>query len=143
MLYRTIAPEVVFPIVYGAGKTAHLDVGGARGEAIQSGLRQQLGIDATTVEPVGLESSAGSTPLRIETATGDLFFAKLYARNHLRSDRSYKLGRTLLYGRLEDEQRFTSVRRLVQHEDYMLHVMRRVGMPCAEPHRHRRDHTGP
>ncbi len=134
LLYRTIAPEVVFPIVYGAGKTAHLDVGGARGEAIQSGLRQQLGIDATTVEPVGLESSSGSTPLRIETATGDLFFAKLYARNHLRSDRSYKLGRTLLYGRLEDEQRFTSVRRLVQHEDYMLHVMRRVGLPCAEPH---------
>ena len=134
VLYRTIAPEVVFPLRSGVRKTAHLDVGGARGEAIREGLRRQLGIEAVTIVPVGLESSSGSTPLRVETIEGDLFFAKLYAKNHLRSDRSYKLGRTLLYGRLEDEQRFASVRRLVQHEDYMLHVMRRVGLPCPEPY---------
>ena len=134
VLYRTIAPEAVFPIAYGTGKTAHLDVGGARGAAIRNGLRRQLGIEAIEVVPVALESSSGSTPLRIDTADGETYFAKLYARNHLRSDRSYKLGRTLRYGRLEDEQRFTSVRRLVQHEDYMLHVMRRVGAPCPEPH---------
>jgi len=60
-----------------------------------------------------------------------VYFGKLYARSHLRSDRSYKLWRTLIYGRLEDEQHFTSVRRLVQHEDYMLHVMARVGVPSA------------
>jgi tRNA A-37 threonylcarbamoyl transferase component Bud32 len=133
VLFRTIAPEAVFPIVYGGGNTAHLDVGGARGQAIREGLRRQLGIDAVQVEPVGLESSAGSTPLRIDTAAGERYFAKLYASNHLRSDRWYKLGRTLLYGRLEDEQRFTSVRRLAEHEDYMLHVMRRVGVACPEP----------
>ncbi len=134
VLYRTIAPEAVFPIVYGTGKTAHLDVGGTRGAAIKEGLRRQLGIDAIEVVPVGLESSSGSTPLRVDTADGETYFAKLYARSHLRADRSYKLGRTLLYGRLEDEQRFTSVRRLVQHEDYMLHVMHRLGIPCPEPH---------
>jgi tRNA A-37 threonylcarbamoyl transferase component Bud32 len=39
----------------------------------------------------------------------------------------------LLYGRLEDESRFTSVRRLVQHEDYMLHVMDRHGIASARP----------
>ena len=49
-------------------------------------------------------------------------FAKLYAMSHVRSDRWYKLGRTILYGRLEDEHRFSSVRRIVQHEDYVLHV---------------------
>ena len=39
-----------------------------------------------------------------------------------------------MYGRLEDESRFVSVRRLVQHEDYMLHVMKRAGIPSAEPY---------
>ncbi len=133
VLFRTVAPERAFPIRYRTGKTAHLDVTGPRGEAIRQGLRRQLGIEATEIEPVGLAGSAGSTPLRIRDADGRFYFAKLYASSHLRSDRSYKLGRTLLYGRLEDEHPFTSVRRLVQHEDYMLHVMRRVGVDTAEP----------
>jgi tRNA A-37 threonylcarbamoyl transferase component Bud32 len=133
VLYRTFAPESVFPITYRRGRTAHLDVGGDRGAAIRSGLRRQLDIDATTVEHVGLAGSAGSTPLRIVAADGSQYFGKLYSRTHLRSDRSYKLWRTLVYGRLEDEQRYTSVRRLVQHEDYMLHVMQRVGVPSATP----------
>ena len=133
VLYRLAAPETVFPIAYRTGKTAHLDVTGARGEAIRLALERQLGVEVTSVEPVGLAGSAGSTPLRISQVDGPDLFAKLYARSHLRSDRSYKLGRTLLYGRLEDEQRFTSVRRLIQHEDYMLHVMHRVDIDCMEP----------
>jgi tRNA A-37 threonylcarbamoyl transferase component Bud32/membrane-associated phospholipid phosphatase len=133
VLFRMIAPEIVFPIRGRAHSTAHLDVTGARGDAIRQGLRRQLGIEATEAVPIALESSAGSTPLRIDTADGRRYFAKLYASNHLRSDRWYKLGRTLLYGRLEDEQRFTSVRRLAEHEDYMLHVMHRVGLPSLEP----------
>lgn len=133
VLYRTVAPERVFPITYGGGKTAHLDVTGSRGDAIRLALRSQLDIEVDEITPIGLAGSAGSTPLLIETTDGEQRFAKLYARSHLRSDRSYKLWRTLAYGRLEDEQRFASVRRLVQHEDYMLHVMSRAGVPCAEP----------
>ena len=133
VLYRIAAPEAVFPITYRGGKTAHLDVSGARGEAIRTALGRQLGIEVTDVRPVGLAGSAGSTPLRISQQDGPDLFAKLYARSHLRSDRSYKLGRTLLYGRLEDEQHFTSVRRLIQHEDYMLHVMYRADIDCMEP----------
>lgn len=133
LFYRVAAPEKVFPIVYRRGRSAHLDVGGARGEAIELGLKSQLGVVPTDIQPVGLEGSAGSTPLRIRQEDGPDLFAKLYARNHLRSDRSYKLGRTLLYGRLEDEQHFTSVKRLIQHEDYMLHVMCRAGIGCTEP----------
>ena len=102
-------------------------------QAIRTALRQQLGIDVTDVEPIGLAGSAGSTPLRIRQVDGPDLFAKLYARSHLRSDRSYKLGRTLLYGRLEDEQHFNSVRRLIQHEDYMLHIMHRAGIDSMEP----------
>jgi tRNA A-37 threonylcarbamoyl transferase component Bud32/membrane-associated phospholipid phosphatase len=131
VLYRTLAPEAVFPISYDGRKTAHLDVEGARGEAIRLGLDTQLGVEASDIRLVGLEGSAGSTPLRIEAIDGVVYFGKLYAKSHLRSDRSYKLWRTLVYGRLEDEQHFTSVLRLVQHEDYMLHVMARVGVPSA------------
>ena len=139
LLYRVFAPEAVFPIVYGGGNTAHLDVAGIRGDAIRRGVAGQLGLEVIDIEPVGWEGSAGSTPLRlIVRADGDdeptELFAKLYARSHLRSDRSYKLLRTLVYGRLEDETPYASVRRLVQHEDYMLHVMHRAGIPCAEPH---------
>ena len=133
VLFRALAPESVFPITYDGRKTAHLDVDGPRGEAIRLGLARQLDIDAVDVRPVGLEGSAASTPLRIEAADGELYFGKLYARSHLRSDRSYKLWRTLVYGRLEDEQRFTSVRRLIQHEHYMLHVMSDNGLPVCEP----------
>jgi tRNA A-37 threonylcarbamoyl transferase component Bud32 len=46
----------------------------------------------------------------------------------------YKLGRELLYGRLEDEKPFNTVRRLVQQEDYALSLMRRAGLPSATPY---------
>jgi tRNA A-37 threonylcarbamoyl transferase component Bud32 len=133
LLYRLVAPEQVFPISYHRGRTAHLDVRGARGDAIRLALRRQLGVDVTEIERIGLAGSAGSTPLRIHCADGPDLFAKLYARTHLRSDRSYKLGRALLYGRLEDEHHFTTVRRLIQHEDYMLHVLQRMDIDSIEP----------
>ena len=53
--------------------------------------------------------------------------------NHVRADRWYKLARTILYGRLEDEAPFQSVRRLVQHEDHALRLMRDAGIPTARP----------
>ena len=51
--------------------------------------------------------------------------------NHVRADRWYKLGRTILYGRLEDEAPFQSVRRLVEYEDYAARLLRDVGIPTA------------
>ena len=60
-------------------------------------------------------------------------FGKLYAATHVRSDRWYKLGRTLLYGRLEDEKPFHSVRRLVQYEDYILRLFSDAGLPVPHP----------
>ncbi len=39
----------------------------------------------------------------------------------------------MLYGRLEDEQSFKGVRRLVQQEDYALRVCRDAGLPSPEP----------
>jgi tRNA A-37 threonylcarbamoyl transferase component Bud32 len=136
LLFRWFTPSKVFPITYRRGSGAHLDVGGARGAAIRHALSDQLGLVATEIKPFGLSGSAGSTPLRI-TVKGDpppQLFGKLYARNHLRSDRWYKLGRELLYGRLEDEKPFNTVRRLVQQEDYALSLMARAGLPSPTPH---------
>ena len=95
-----------------------------------AGLEQQLGLVVQDIKPFGLSGSAGSTPLRITVKGADgedpaQLFAKLYAQSHLRADRSYKLGRELLYGRLEDEKPFNTVRRLVQQEDYALRMPRR------------------
>jgi len=133
--FRLFTPSEVFPIVYRRGRSAHLDVGGTRGTAIRRGLEDQLGLVVEEVKPFGLAGSAGSTPLRI-TVKGDpptYLFGKLYARSHLRADRWYKLGRELLYGRLEDEKPFNTVRRLVQQEDYALSLMQRAGLPSPTP----------
>jgi tRNA A-37 threonylcarbamoyl transferase component Bud32 len=93
LAFRWFVPNEVFPVSYHRGRTAHLDVGGARGQAIRRALA-----------------------------------------NHLRSDRWYKLGRELLYGRLEDEKPFHSVRRLVQQEDYALHKLHLAGLPSPRPY---------
>jgi len=136
--FRLLTPNDVYPVRYRRGRAAHLDVTGARGEAIVRALQDQLGLLATAVVPFGLAGSGGSTPLKITVnADGDeggsAVFGKLYAATHLRSDRWYKLGRTLLYGRLEDEQPYHSVRRLVQYEDYVLHLLTDAGLPVPHP----------
>jgi membrane-associated phospholipid phosphatase/tRNA A-37 threonylcarbamoyl transferase component Bud32 len=134
--FRLLAPSQVFPISYRRGRAAHLDIGGARGQALRRALQDHLGLVVDEVEPFGLAGSAGSTPLRI-TVKGDppsVLFGKLYARSHLRADRWYKLGRELLYGRLEDEKPFNTVRRLVQQEDYALHKLYLAGLPTPRPY---------
>jgi membrane-associated phospholipid phosphatase len=136
VFFRTWAPESVFPIgPRSRGKSAHLDVGGRRGEAIRSAMADQLGLRVLDMEPFGLEGSGASTPLRfsVEGVDGHLF-GKLVARNHLRADRWYKLGRTILYGGLEDESRFQSVRRLIEYEDYALRLLEDQGFDVAHPY---------
>jgi len=131
-------PNDVFPVSYRGGRKAHLDIGGRRGAAIVTALDHQLGLTVIGVEPFGLEASAGSTPLRIRVpgpGGGETtLFGKLYALNHLRSDRWYKLARTVIYGRLEDEKPFSTVRRLVEYEDHMLRLMRDAGLPTPRPY---------
>jgi serine/threonine protein kinase len=135
--FRMFAPNEVFPIQYGKrGKSAHLDVTGKRGAAIRAAMKEQLGLIVTNIKPVGLEASGGSTPLRI-TATDEggghvALFAKLYAKSHVRADRWYKLGRTMLYGRLEDETPFSTVRRFVEYEDYTLRLLGEYGFPTPK-----------
>jgi tRNA A-37 threonylcarbamoyl transferase component Bud32 len=62
---------------------------------------------------------------------GGHLFAKIYATSHLRADRWYHFGRTLLYGQLEDEVSIGSVRRLVAYEDYALRLLADLGLRVA------------
>lgn len=129
------APDSVAPVKYGTGTAAHLDLGGARGDAIRTAVQEQLGLTVTEIEPFGLEGSGGSSPMRLHIESRDggpsAVFAKLFSAQHVRADRDYKLMRTLLYGRLEDERSFTSVKRLVENEDYLMRVFRDAGAPVV------------
>src|SRR5207248_2824170 len=102
-------------------------------EAIRAALQDQLGFTVEDIKPVGLEGSGGSTPLKLtvtdEAGRRRTIFAKLYAKSHVRADRWYKLGRSMLYGRLEDETPFSTVRRFVEYEDYTLRMLGEYGFP--------------
>jgi membrane-associated phospholipid phosphatase/tRNA A-37 threonylcarbamoyl transferase component Bud32 len=136
--FRWFVPNDIFPVTYSRGKAAHLDVGGRRGQAIVTAAKQELDLTVLDAKPVGLEGSGGSTPLLLRIATEDgserKLFAKLYAKSHVRADRWYKLGRTILYGALEDETPFGTVRRFVEYEDYALRLMADFQLPTPEPH---------
>jgi tRNA A-37 threonylcarbamoyl transferase component Bud32/membrane-associated phospholipid phosphatase len=134
---RMTCPDKLFPITYRRTETAHLELDARRVEAIKVALAEQLDIELLSLKKFGLAGSAGSTPLLLEVRDAEgrgRLFGKLYARSHLRSDRWYKLGRTILYGRLEDEAQFNSVRQLVEYEDYMLRVTHGAGMPTPKPY---------
>ncbi len=134
--FRFFTPNAVFPVAYRRGNAAHVDVTGRRGQAIRQAVRDQLGLTVTEIKPVGLESSAGSTPLRlrVEGSPEEFVFAKLYTKGHVRADRWYKLWRTILYGSLEDEHPFQTVRRLVEYEDYALRLLQDIGVRTARPY---------
>ncbi len=135
--FRLATPDEAFPVTYRPGTKAHLELTAVRRDAIERAVTQQLGLDLTVIERFGLGGSAGSTPLRVRLRDTEgapaTAFGKLYAVTHLRSDRWYKLSRTVLYGRLEDERPFSTVRRLVEYEDHMLRLLRDAGLPTPRP----------
>ncbi|WP_157943901.1 BUD32 family EKC/KEOPS complex subunit [Blastococcus atacamensis] len=135
LAFVVFAPDREFPVHYRREVKAHLRLDDTRKARIIAAVRAQLGIPLTGLAPYRLDGSAGSTPCRLVVADGppDLLFGKLYATTHLRSDRWYKYLRVLRYGRLEDEAPFSSVRRLVEHEDYMLRLLRDGGVQVPEP----------
>jgi tRNA A-37 threonylcarbamoyl transferase component Bud32 len=136
--FRIFCPEEVFPVAYRRGRAAHLEIDERREQTIRDALEEQADMQLLVVEPFGEESSGGSTPLRIRARRDrdgyeEVLFAKLYSAAHLQADRWYKLGRTIMYGALEDEFAFNSVRQLVEHEDYMLRLFKEAGVSSVEP----------
>jgi tRNA A-37 threonylcarbamoyl transferase component Bud32/membrane-associated phospholipid phosphatase len=134
--FRFFTPSDVFPVSYRRrGNAAHLDVTGARGEAIRKAVHDQLGLIVLEIKPFGEEGSGGSTPLRL-CVKGDpdsYLFAKLYAKNHVRADRWYKILRTMAKGRMEDEASFQTIRRFVEYEDYTLRLLNDFGIGTPAP----------
>ncbi|MCW2676754.1 MAG: rane protein of unknown function, putative kinase domain [Modestobacter sp.] len=135
LAFVLLAPQREFPVNYRREVKAHLRLDHARKRRIIAAVRDQLGVPLDDLDPYRLDGSAGSTPCRLVVADGSpaLLFGKLYAATHLRSDRWYKYVRVLCYGRLEDEAPFSSVRRLVEHEDYMLRLLRDGRVQVPEP----------
>lgn len=86
-----------------------------------------------TVSPAAPPGSV-PTQLRVEGGPDEYVFAKLYTKGHVRADRWYKLWRTILYGSLEDEHPFQTVRRLAEYEDYTLRLLRDAGIRTARPY---------
>jgi len=127
-----LAPEDSFPVSYKrGGNAAHLELAGARTEAVVRAMRDQLGIEVSSLKAFGDEGSGGSTPLLMTVADGTRIFGKILATSHVRADRWYRVGRTILYGRLEDETSFSSVRRLIAYEDYALRLLDDDGFTVA------------
>jgi len=131
-VFGLFAPDESFPVSYKrGGNAAHLDLEGARTEAVVAAMQAQLGLTITDVRAFGDEGSGGSTPLLMTTAEGTRVFGKILATSHVRADRWYRVGRTILYGRLEDETRFSSVRKLIAYEDYALRLLDDEGIKVA------------
>jgi hypothetical protein len=134
--FTFLVPDASFPMGRRGSRSAHLDLD-VRRPAIERALATQLGLRLLDLKPFGLAGSGGSSPMRlvVEGRPEPLpLFAKLYAQQHVRADRWYKLGRAMLYGRLEDERPFRTVRRMVQNEDYLLRFLRDANLPVVRPY---------
>ncbi len=131
-LFGWLAPDESFPVSYKRGGTAaHLELKGARSEAIIRAMHDQLGLTVTELAPFGDEGSGGSTPLLMTLDDGTKVFGKVLATSHVKSDRWYRTVRTIMYGRLEDETSFSSVRQLIGQEDYALRLLDDQGFDVA------------
>jgi hypothetical protein len=133
VVFTWLAPPEVFPVSYRrGGNAAHLELAGARSEAVTTAMRDQIGVEITEVAAFGDEGSGGSTPLLMTTGNGVRIFGKILATSHVRSDRWYRIVRTIMYGKLEDEAPFGSVRRLISYEDYALRLLDDDGIHVAK-----------
>jgi tRNA A-37 threonylcarbamoyl transferase component Bud32 len=133
--FRYLAPNGAFPIIYGCRATPRLRTDHAT--AIRGALESSFGWRTLDIQAMRPPGSSGSTPIRITVEDGAgngrrVLFTKLYSIDHLRSDRWYKFGRAIRFGRLEDEAPFASVRQLVEHEDYALRLAAAAGLPVPE-----------
>ena len=122
-------------MTYRRGRTAHLDVGGARGEAIRKAVEDQLGLTVSEIKPVGLSefgrldaaAAPGGRRARRRTCSASSTRAPTCARTAGTSS----VG-SCCTGGWRTRSRSTRVRRLVQQEDYALRVIREAGVPGAK-----------
>ena len=59
---RRFTPNEVYPVAYRRGRSAHLDIGGARGQAIRRALADQLGLVVQDIKPSGCRGRPAPPP---------------------------------------------------------------------------------
>ena len=111
----------------------------ARGEAIRHALDEQLGLEVDrrqALRPGGLGRVDAAAHQVASSGEPEHRAVRQALRRQppARPTGGTSSAAPSLYGRLEDERRFSTVRRLVQYEDYLLRLMRDAGMPTAEPY---------
>ena len=135
--FRFFTPNETFPVTYQRGKTAHLDIGGRRGEAIRRAVRDQLGLTVLDVRPDRLGRLRRLHAAAHHRRRGPRHEA---LREALRDEPRPR--RPLVQARPDGAvrpprgrgARTSSVRRLVQYEDYTLRLMRDLGIRAAAPY---------
>ena len=139
VVYEWLTPDESFPVSYArGGNAAHLELAGARSDAVKVAMRDQLGLEVTDLKAFGDEGSGGSTPLLMTLADGPQLFGKILATSHARADRWYRIGRTILYGQLEDETPFGVGAAPDRLRGLRAAAPRRRGLPGREDLRGRR-----
>src|SRR5262249_22302925 len=133
---RFFTPNEVFPVAYRRGRAPPARVAGPRGGGGPPGgrpPRARTHHEDKVGRPAAFARAAPPPPAR-GGGPEPQPASKLYTRSHVRADRWYKLWRTILYGALEDEHPFSSVRQLTQYEDYVLRLLRDSGVRVAAPY---------
>ena len=145
VVFGLFAPDESFPVSYTRGGQCRAPRSRrARAPPPSSRrCRRSSGLTVTEVKAFGDEGSGGSTPLLMTLEDGRRIFGKILATSHVRADRWYRIGRTILYGRLEDETTFCSVRKLIEYEDYAIRVLDDDGLHGRAHLRDRRAHARP
>ena len=135
--FRYFTPNEAFPVAYRRGRTAHVDVTGRRGQAIRQAVRDQLGLTVTEIKPVGLESSAGSTPLRLRvegSARRSSCSPSSTPRATSAPTAGTSCGGPSCTAPWRTSTRSRRVRRLVEYEDYALRLLQDIGVRTARPY---------
>ena len=124
---RVFVPDDVSPCRSRGAATRRTSISGARGARRSSGRCATSSASRDRGDRSAWRARAGRPRCGCGSPSRTGTVREYLLHHHLRADRWYRVGRTILYGQLEDEIPFGSVRRLVLFEDYALRLLRDVG----------------
>jgi glycosyltransferase 2 family protein len=104
---------------------------GARREDVVRGLARS-GIEVRTIEPASVDAR-GSVPWIATTPGGDLLFVKALSTEQRAADLLFRTARWVRLRRTGDGPPETSLRRSAEHEAFVAHHVRLLGVPTPTP----------
>jgi tRNA A-37 threonylcarbamoyl transferase component Bud32 len=134
--FRMFVPNEAFPVSYHRGRTAHLDVTGARHDAIAQALEEQLGVIPVAIKPSTSRARAApprcgsrSRATRRPTCSPSCTWPPTCARTAGTS--SAARSSTASW---RTRRRSTRCAAWCSIEDYLLRLMRDAGLPVPPPY---------